>query len=64
MLESRPSPWISIVNVLASVAIMACDLFRRCAAQQLSRWWPVAWCLTISLNMAIFAFASRHWWDF
>jgi hypothetical protein len=59
---SEPRLWISAGNVLASVAIMAVDLFRRSAAHGIAWGWPVSWCLTISLNMAIFAWTSRHRW--
>jgi hypothetical protein len=58
-----PSPWISVANVLASVAIMAADLFRRSAKNGISRRWPVSWCLTITLNMTLFLWASREWWS-
>jgi len=58
----QPDLRVSIANVLASVSIMGLDLFRRTKADGTPRGWPVAWCLTISLNMAIFAYSSRHWW--
>lgn len=54
--------WLSTANVLLSVAIMAADLFRRSARQGLAPIWPVSWCLTIVLNMALFVWASRGWW--
>jgi hypothetical protein len=59
---AQPDLRVSIANVLASVSIMALDLFRRAKADGIPPGWPVAWCLTISLNMAIFAYSSRHWW--
>jgi hypothetical protein len=62
LLMEHPPAWLSAANVLASVAIMAGDLFRRCAAQRVSWWWPVSWCFTISLNMAIFLWTSWRWW--
>lgn len=62
LLATNPWIWISAANVLVSVAVMAIDLFRRCAAHRVSRWWPVSWCFTICLNMAIFLWTSRHWW--
>jgi len=62
LIANNPSGWWSVANVLASVALMAVILSRDCAAHGLSREWPVSWVLTISLNMAIFALSSRHWW--
>lgn len=59
---AQPPFWISAANVLASVVIMAIDLFRRSAAQNISRWWPVSWCGTIACNIAIFVWVSRDWW--
>jgi hypothetical protein len=59
---ANPPGWISVANVLVSVALMGGELFRRLARSGLSSAWPTSWCLTISLNMAIFLFASRAWW--
>ena len=61
-LVKNPPLWISAVNVLASVALMAADLFRRSAANQIPTKWPVSWCLTITINMALFLWCSRGWW--
>ncbi len=55
--------WLSAVNVLASVAVMATDLFRQTARHGISCGWPVSWCLTIALNMTLFVWSSRGWWE-
>lgn len=60
---SQPPQWPSVANVLTSVAIMAADLFRRSARYGISPWWPVSWCLTITFNMGLFLWTSRHWWQ-
>jgi hypothetical protein len=54
--------WLSAANVLASVAIMGAALFRRSARHGTPRWWPLSWCLTITVNMMLFLWASRNWW--
>jgi hypothetical protein len=59
---AHPSLWLSAVNVLFSVAAMAVDLFRRSRHDQLSVAWPVSFCLTIVLNMALFVWSSYAWW--
>jgi hypothetical protein len=59
---ANPPGWISVTNVLLSAALMGGELFRRTARSGLSPAWPTSWCLTISLNMALFLFASRAWW--
>lgn len=62
LLATSP-PWsLSAANVLASVAVMSILLFRLCARQAIPIVWPVSFCATISLNMAIFLWSSRHWW--
>ena len=58
----QPPLWLSAANVLASVTLMAVDLFRRCAAHRLPWWWPASWLVTICVNMTLFYLASRHWW--
>ena len=62
MLMPNPPLWPSAANVLVSVAVMAIVLFRRSAAHGISLVWPVSWCLTIALNMALFVWTSRGWW--
>ena len=54
--------WLSAGNVLTSVALMAVELFRRSARQGIAPGWPVSWCLTITVNMALFVLASWGWW--
>ena len=61
-LVHRPPLWISEANVLLSVALMAMDLFRRSARNGIPRRWPVSWCLTITVNMALFLWSSHRWW--
>lgn len=63
LLHGSPLLWPSAMNVLASVGIMASEMFRRCDTHKISSWWPASWTATICLNMAIFVFASRHWWS-
>lgn len=58
----NPPLWLSGANILASVALMAYDLFRRCAAHRLPWGWPASWVGTICVNMTLFYLASRHWW--
>jgi hypothetical protein len=55
--------WVSAANVLASVAIMGVDLFRRSAGHGLAFGWPISWCLTITVNMSLFLWASWRWWQ-
>jgi len=62
LLVSQPPFWPSIAGVLLSVVWMAADLFRRCRAHGIATRWPISWCLTISLNIAIFLWTSRNWW--
>ena len=54
--------WLSAANVLASVALMAGDLFRRSARHGIEPGWPISWCLTISVNMSLFVWSSWGWW--
>lgn len=61
-LAANPPGWFSALNVLMSVALMGWILFHKSAAHQLPRCWPVSWCFTICINMALFLWASRHWW--
>jgi len=62
LLVPGPPLWVSAANVLMSVAIMAGDLFRRSAKHGIPLLWPISWCLTIALNMALFLWSSRSWW--
>ncbi len=55
--------WVSAANVLASVAIMGADLFRRSARHGLVVGWPISWCLTITVNMLLFLWSSQRWWQ-
>lgn len=55
--------WLSAANVLASVALMAVDLFRRSARHGIAWGWPASWCLTIAVNMGLFLWSSRDWWS-
>lgn len=57
-----PPLWLSAANVLASVGLMAVDLFRRAARHGIVVWWPISWCLTITVNMTLFVLASWRWW--
>ena len=54
--------WLSAVNVLASVALMGADLFRRSARHGIAPGWPLSWCFTITVNMMLFVWSSRNWW--
>jgi len=60
---THPPAWPSMINVLASVSLMARELFRRSAAHGVSLSWPVSWCVTIGFNILIFCWASRNWWS-
>ncbi len=59
---ATPPLWVSAVNVLLSVGLMAADLFRRSRAHAIAVGWPLSWCLTIAINMSLFAWSSRGWW--
>jgi hypothetical protein len=59
----QPPRWPSALNVLASVVIMAAVLFRRSALHRIRPVWPVTWCLTITVNMLLFLWASWRWWS-
>jgi hypothetical protein len=63
LVMSHPPRAISAANVLASVAIMAADLFRRSRRHGIAIGWPISWCLTITVNMMLFLWASWHWWQ-
>ena len=54
--------WFSTANVLGSVAVMAADLFRRSVRHGIAFGWPLSWCVTIAINMALFLWASWRWW--
>lgn len=54
--------WLSVANVLASVVLMALFLFRRAAVRHIALAWPISFCATISVNMALFLASSWHWW--
>ena len=58
----RAPLWLSAANVLASVAIMGADLFRRTARHEIAAVWPISWCLTITVNMMLFLWSSWNWW--
>ena len=58
----QPPLWLSSANVLASVALMAGDLFRRSARHGIEVGWPITWCLTITVNMSLFVWSSWAWW--
>jgi hypothetical protein len=59
---AHPPRWASMANVLLSVAFMGVELFRRSARHKTSFAWPAGWCLTITVNMLLFLWASRNWW--
>jgi hypothetical protein len=54
--------WLSAANVLASVALMGTDLFRRSARHGIAPVWPISWYLTITVNVLLFLWSSRKWW--
>ncbi len=58
----RAPLWLSAANVLASVAIMGGELFRRSARHKIPPRWPLFWCLTITVNMMLFLWTSWAWW--
>lgn len=55
--------WMSVINVVGSVIFMAWYLFRLTKQQDISPLWPISWCFTIALNMALFVMFSWHWWQ-
>ena len=58
----HPPLWFSAANVLASVLLMAGTLFWRTARHGIASVWPVSWCVTITVNMLLFLWASWGWW--
>jgi hypothetical protein len=58
----RAPLWLSAANVLVSIAVMGADLFRRSAQHAIGQGWPLFWCLTITVNMMLFLWASWAWW--
>lgn len=52
----------SAAGVLASVAIMAAALFRLTRRDGIPDFWPISWCITITINMTLFVLSSWHWW--
>ena len=57
-----PPRWPSILSIGVSVIVMAVLLFRRAAIRRASLAWPASWCVTILVNITLFALASRSWW--
>ena len=55
---SHPLPWVSVVNVLASVWLMFLELARRNRVLGLPRWLAPFFLATIHVNMALFATAA------
>ncbi len=62
LFADQPPLWVSAINVVASVAIMGTTLYRRSTSRGIARVWPISWALTITVNMALFLWASRAWW--
>lgn len=62
LMLSDPPLSLSAANVLISVFMMGTDLFRRTNKYGLSQFWPISWCVTITINMTLFFLSSRHWW--
>jgi hypothetical protein len=58
----RAPLWVSAANVLGSVVLMGGKLFRRSARHGIAPWWPASWCLTITVNVMLFVWASWGWW--
>ncbi len=58
----QPPLWIPVVNVVASVLLMAGYLFLATTRTTITRSWPISWCITIATNMAIFTWWSWNWW--
>lgn len=58
----HPPRWASAANVLVSVAVMGAELFRRSSRHKTPLAWPASWCLTITVNMLLFLWASWRWW--
>ncbi|HEX8476374.1 MAG TPA: hypothetical protein VF666_20405 [Pyrinomonadaceae bacterium] len=50
----HPSPWVSVVNVLSSVAIMAWCLYGRLRAYHFRPLWAVGWVVLIMINMSLY----------
>jgi len=59
---ANPPGWLSAVNVLLSVIVMAAVLFRLSVADGFHWLWPTSWGLTIAANMALFVWVSSSWW--
>ncbi len=55
LVASHPSPWVSVVNVYASVWLMFLELARRNRVLGLPRWLAPFFLATIHVNMALFA---------
>lgn len=60
---AHPPGWLSAVNVLLSVVMMAVVLFCLSASQGHHWLWPASWCLTIAANMTLFVWISSSWWQ-
>jgi len=54
-----PSPTVSVVNVLASVAIMFSTLYVRLKARRFRSFWAFGWMATIVVNMLIYIYSIR-----
>ena len=54
---------LSVANVVASVLLMATLIFLRSVLHGVSVIWPMSWCTFIAMNMTLFAWVSRHWWE-
>jgi hypothetical protein len=59
-LAARPSPWVSVANVWASVLLMAVLHLRLARRAGFPVSWTVSWVVMICLNMAFFWYAATR----
>jgi len=54
---SRPQVWVSVVSVLASVALMGVSLYLRLRRRGFAGLWAASWVLLIVVNMSLYLYS-------
>lgn len=53
----KPLPIVSVINVLASVAVMSLTLFARLKPRGFKTRWAIGWTATIFVNMSLYLYS-------
>lgn len=57
LVVAEPSPLVAVVNVLASVALMSWQLYRRVKSLGFNVLWAVSWVALIVINMSLYLYS-------